>query len=248
MLFIKNIMFSNGSVVCLAIILVSIVLSLSFHQYGMSTSLTPNASNNIDVETRQDSKEILSPSFPTQESIDPKLDWINLKTREFTNDGDRSTDIESIDYYSDGKKLNATLWLYFPFKPTPPPSYEYVNYGMFIDSDFNDNTGFGGIDYKVEISWNNQGKNWTKVVEKWSRFGEVKILDNKTIPYTDFAKEGTGGHYVLLSADLDTMLSPDKYKVVFYGEVKKQDDGIYRTDFTRMVAIPPLETFYIYIT
>ena len=37
------------------------------------------------------------------------------------------------------------------------------------------------------------------------------------------------------------MLSPEKYKVVFYGEVKKKDDGIFRADFTRMVAIPPLE-------
>ena len=204
--------------------------------------MTQNASNDIsNVETRKDSKETLSPPFPNQESIDPKLDWINMKTREFTNDGDRSTDIESIDYYSDGKTLNATLWLYFPFNPTPSPSYENVNYGMFINSDFNDDTGFGGIDYKVEISWNNQGKNWTKVVEKWSRFGEVLILDNRTIPYADFAAEGTGGHYVLLSADLDTMLSPEKYKVVFYGEIKKKDDGIFRTDFTRMVAIPPLE-------
>jgi hypothetical protein len=227
---------------CLVIILVSIVSLQSFHQYVKSTSISQNTSNNIDVETHKDSKEILSPSFPIQESIDPKLDWINMRTREFTNDGDRSTDIESIDYYSDGKTLNATLWLYFPFKPTPSPSYENVNYGMFINSDFNEDTGFGGIDYKVEISWNNQNKNWTKLVEKWSHFGEVIVLDNKTIPYTDFAsREGTGGHYVLLTADLDALLSPKKYKVVFYGEVKKQDDGIFRTDFTRMVAIPPLE-------
>ena len=241
--FIKNIMFSNSLNVgsCLAIILVSIMLSQSFDHYVKSTPISQNTSNDIDIETQKGSGGTLSPSFPTQESIDPKLDWINMKTREFTNDGDRSTDIESIDYYSDGKTLNATLWLYFPFKPTPSPSYENVNYGMFINSDFNDDTGFGGIDYKVEISWNGQGKNWTKVVEKWSRFGEVIVLDNKTIPYTDFAKEGTGGHYVLLSTDLATMLSPEKYKVVFYGEVKKKDDGIFRADFTRMVAIPPLE-------
>ena len=147
--------------------------SQSFDQYVKSTPISQNTSNDIDIETQKGSGGTLSPSFPTQESIDPKLDWINMKTREFTNDGDRSTDIELIDYYSDGKTLNATLWLYFPFKPTPSPSYENVNYGMFINSDFNDDTGFGGIDYKVEISWNGQGKNWTKVVEKWSRFGEV---------------------------------------------------------------------------
>jgi hypothetical protein len=42
-----------------------------------------------------------------------------------------------------------------------------------------------------------------------------------------------------LWADLDAMLSPNKYKVVFYGEVRRE--GSLRTDFTRSVAIPPLE-------
>jgi hypothetical protein len=37
------------------------------------------------------------------------------------------------------------------------------------------------------------------------------------------------------------MLSPEKYKVVFYGEVRRE--GSTRTDFTRTVAIPPLELF-----
>jgi hypothetical protein len=37
------------------------------------------------------------------------------------------------------------------------------------------------------------------------------------------------------------MLAPEKYKVVFYGEVRKEDDGALRTDFTRMIAVPPLE-------
>ena len=68
--------------------------------------------------------------------------------------------------------MNATLWLYFPFKVHPRSTDENVNYGMFIDSDFDDTTGFGGIDYKVEIGWNNQSKQWTKVLEKWSHFGE----------------------------------------------------------------------------
>jgi hypothetical protein len=179
-----------------------------------------------------------SPSFPNHEIIDPKLDWIDLKTKNLTRDGDRSTDIESVDYSSDGHTLNATLWLYFPFKAQPPSSYGNVNYGMFIDADFDDTTGFGGIDYKVEISWNNQSREWTKVLEKWSHFGESLVLDNQTIPYSNFSNN-KGAHYVQLSADLDSMLSPKKYKVVFYGEIKKEDS--FRTDFTRWVAVPPLE-------
>jgi hypothetical protein len=234
---------TNGFTVVICLLLVSVALLNSCHQSVKSTSITQNndESNSINDETQLERSKMGSPSFPSQEIIDSKLDWINLETTEFINDGDRSTDIESVDYYSNGEILNATLWLYFPFKPVPSPYYENVNYGMYVDSDFNDDTGFGGIDYKTEISWNNQSKNWTKVVEKWSHFGESIVLDNKTVQYTDFARKEVGGHYVLLSIDLDMMLSPEKYKVVFYGEVKRHDDNAFRTDFTRMVAIPPLE-------
>ena len=55
----------------LAIILVSIMFSQSFHQYVKSTSTSQNTSNNNELETQKGSKEIHSPSFPTQESIDP---------------------------------------------------------------------------------------------------------------------------------------------------------------------------------
>ena len=33
------------------------------------------------------------------------------------------------------------------------PSDRQLNYGMYIDSDFNNKTGIAGIDYKVEIQW-----------------------------------------------------------------------------------------------
>jgi hypothetical protein len=178
-----------------------------------------------------------SPAFQNHEIQDSKLDWIDLKTRNFTKAGDRSTDIESVDYFSNGKTFNATVWVYFPVKPRPHSYYENVNYGMYIDSDFDETTGFGGIDYKVEIGWNNQSKQWSKVVEKWSHFGDSVVLSNRTIPFNSFSKEGA--HYVQLSTNLDAMLFPKKYKIIFYGEVKKE--GSYKTDFTRWVAIPPLE-------
>ena len=135
-----------------------------------------------------------SPIFPNQEIIDPIVDWVDLKTRGFTKAGDRSTDIVSVDYSSDGKTLSAILWLYFPFKEQPRSSYENVNYGMYIDADFDETTGFGGIDYKFELSWNNQTRIWTKVLEKWSHFGDSFVLDNQTIPYTNFSQKGS--HYV----------------------------------------------------
>ena len=184
-----------------------------------------------------DGNILISPSFSNQEILDFDFDWIYMKNNSHTRNGDYSTNIESVDYNSNGKTLDAILWLYFPFQVNQSRLNEEVNYGMYIDADFNPRTGYGGIDYKFELSWNSQSKKWTKVLEKWSHFGETIILDNQTIPYTDFSKKDA--HYVILSADLDSMLYPKKYKVVFYGEAKRNGDLI--TDFTRMVAVPPLE-------
>jgi hypothetical protein len=226
----------NSLNLIIGLFLISSILLHGFFNDDLQGIITENSNLVSDDNTNT---SLTSPSFRNQEILDPKLDWMNLKSRQFVSDGDRATDIESVDYYSDGKTLNSILWLFFPFKPNPI-AYEDVNYGMYINSDFDDDTGFGGIDYKVEISWNNNTKEWTRVLEKWSHFGEALVLENETVPYSTFSKEGGGGHYVMLSADLSEMLSPQKYKVVFYGEVRK-NDGILRTDFTRMVAVPPLE-------
>jgi hypothetical protein len=102
---------------------------------------------------------------------------------------------------------------------------------MLIDADFNEATGFGGIEYRFELSWNNRSKEWTKVLEKWSHFGDVIVLDNQTVQNTKFSK--SQANYVILSADLDAMLYPNKYRVLFYGETKSDDDSSFKTDFTR---------------
>jgi hypothetical protein len=175
-----------------------------------------------------------SPQFPDQEIIDDTSDWIELNSRKSTSAGDRYTDIVSIDYFSDGKFFNSTIWLLFPFKESP--NRENVDYGMYIDSDFDTKTGFGGIDYKIEISWNNNTQKWNKVIESWSPYGKTKVLNNVT-NYKNFYE--THENYVTLSFDLDQILNPKKYKILFYAETKKEEEQSYLTDFTRWVAIPP---------
>jgi hypothetical protein len=210
-----------------AIVLLLILLYIIDFKEVFTTTFATTISNNITN----------LPSFPNQEILDSRTDWIDLKTRSFTKAGDRTTDIESVDYFSDGNNLGAILWLYFPVKSQPNPINEEVDYGMYIDADFDDKTGYGGIEYKVEISWDNETKEWRKVLEKWSHYGETLTVQNQTIPFANFSKEGE--HYVVLSADLNAMLSPKRYKAIFYGEVRRE--GSLRTDFTRWVAIPPLE-------
>jgi hypothetical protein len=173
-----------------------------------------------------------SPQFLEQEIIDDTSDWINLDIRDFVRTGDRYTDIVSVDYFSDGRFFNSTIWLLFPFKESP--IREDVNYGIYIDSDFDRKTGYGGIDYKIEIQWNNNTKKWNKVIESWSPFGKTKVLNNIT-GYKNFYHKGS--NYVTISFDLDKILNPEKYKVLFYAEISKDD--VYFTDFSRWVAIPP---------
>ena len=182
-----------------------------------------------------------SPSFSNKQIIDETIvqepPWIDLQTRIATDKGDRSTDIEAVDYFSNGETLNATLWTFLPPSVQQPAINEEVDYGMFIDADFDNKTGWGGIDYKVELGWDNKSKVWNKVLEKWSYFGDRVVIDNQTMPYTSFAKEGE--HYVLLSADLGSMLSPQKYKIIFYASATR--DGSPKADFTRWVSVPSLE-------
>lgn len=162
-----------------------------------------------------------------------------MTTKEIVDNGERSTDILSVTYFSDGKTLNATLWLFLPFKEQPT-KYELVNYGMLIDTDFSKKTGFDGIDYQLEISWNNKTKTWTKTLESWSSNGNQRTLD-KIYNYTGFFENEKS--YVLLSLDLSSILYPNKYKVTFYTDVNKDKENLTYliTDSTRWVAIPPLE-------
>src|SRR5919106_3850886 len=85
-----------------------------------------------------------SPSFALEEIVDPELDWIDMTNRSEVRYGDRSTDIEVVDYYSDGKTLRAILWLYHPFQPNQSKLNQETDYGMFVDADFDESTGFGG--------------------------------------------------------------------------------------------------------
>jgi hypothetical protein len=178
-----------------------------------------------------------SPAFPIQEITDPGLDWIDMNSTRKSSHGDRSTDIEVVDYYSDGKTLKAILWLYHPFQPNQSKLNEETDYGMLLDADFNKATGFGGIEYKYEIGWKNESKQWTEVLVKWSRFGDAIVLQNQTIDYANFSKKDS--HYVVLSLDLSAILSPEKYDVVFYGDARRGGNSL--ADFTRKIAVPPLE-------
>ena len=72
---------------------------------------------------------------------------------------DKSAIIQRVTYFSDGKTLNATLWMGGGIKHDPSIyGASIVAYGVLIDIDNNNATGKYGVDYQKEIQWNSQNK------------------------------------------------------------------------------------------
>ena len=177
-----------------------------------------------------------TPSFIRQNIKDAPLDWIDAVNQKGSASGDPSTDIAEVTYSSNGRMLNSTMWMLFPFKAIPI-GYSTINYGMLIDSDYNENTGQRGIDYQLEITWNNETKTWTKTLTEWASAVSGRILskiDNLSSFY------GEHSYFVLLPLDLENIQYPGKFRIIYYAESKK-DAGPLLTDFTKWINIPPPE-------
>jgi len=178
----------------------------------------------------------LSPAFPRQEAKDEPVDWIDMMTQERNTTGNGYTDIRRVNYFSDGNILNTTLWLKARPDRIPSDYGNLVSYGIYIDADSDKETGWGGVDYQMEIAWQNEM--WIRRLVEYSSLGDARILDIQ-YPYTGFFEEM--GKYVLLSLDLDVMVFPEKYKVIFYAGEKEENSSISKIDFTNWVNIPPPE-------
>jgi hypothetical protein len=171
--------------------------------------------------------------------IDPSDDWVdmaNIKNQQLNVESlFQPTDIRGVNFFSDGKILNATIWINGNFQEKPPAEFGRVSYGAYIDADFNEKTGPRGIDYRVETKRENGSESWTRVFEEWSAAGEprpIETVDN----YTGFSKEGE--RFVTIYADLEAMGSPERFRVVFFAET---DNGLFKwyADYTNWIILPP---------
>jgi hypothetical protein len=191
--------------------------------------------NVFTIDLYADHNEI-SPSFDRQVIKDPPLDYIiiNQQNQEIVNSEEKLplADIVEVSYFSNGKTLKSIFWLLLPFIP----SQYKINYGFFIDSDNNDQTGFNdGIDYQYEISWINETKTWNKRILEWASSGEERIIDDEIVNLTDFNK---GHNYISLSLDLKKILYPKEYRLLFYAEYEK-NNNLLISDFSKWVYVPP---------
>jgi hypothetical protein len=185
-----------------------------------------------------------SPAFNRQDLTDDVDDGIhlNIMGQSQTNDDyigtlDESTDIQKVTYFSNGTVLTATLWLASGFleKPSTNGSNMAVIYGILIDADYNQETGKEGVDYVIEIQCSNGNQTCTKGIIEYSSPVHSRTIDIQK-NYTGFSKNDE--RYVLLSVNLDEILSPNLYRAMFYaGYVYNNSDR--KIDISTWVDISP---------
>ena len=186
--------------------------------------------------------ENASPSFPRQEVNDEIHDvkqiGNNSQKRDNYNKNPlfESVDIQRISYSSDGNFLNGTLWVGGSGVKENPSLYgaSVLAYGMLIDADNNAKTGKEGFDYQVEIQWRNG--TWIRTSLEWGLDNNYRILNVTPQNNSSFFKNNQ--NYTLLSLDLNTIVSPHNYKLMFYSTAMYgKSNFIY--DLSSLIDIPP---------
>jgi hypothetical protein len=194
-----------------------------------------------------------SPSFSRQEVRDDVRDGINVnglagtqKRDDYKDTLDNSTDIQKITYLSEGKNLNATLWLgggNFMENGALEGAKALV-YGMLIDVDSNPKTGFQGVDYQQEIQWTNSTNTWNLFLGEYRSVDDpsgknpvdyLKILDIKQ-NHTGFFVDHEP--YVTSSLPLEDLAFPNKFQVMYYAIVI-YDYSNMLVDLGSWIDIPP---------
>jgi hypothetical protein len=195
-----------------------------------------------------------SPSFSRQEVGDDVRDGINVnglagsqKADDYKDPLDNSTDIQKITYSSEGKNLNATLWLGGDFMDNGAlKSAKALVYGMLIDVDSNPKTGFQGVDYQQEIQWTNSTNAWNRFLGEYRSVDDpagknpadyLKILNIKQ-NYTGFFVDHKP--YITLSLSLADLDFPNKLQVMYYAIVI-YDYSNMLVDLGSWIDIPPLD-------
>ncbi len=207
---------------------------------GFESSLFYN-----DTFAQPSTQSTSSSAFPRQEVNAGIFNGIQVNVSAHTQSKadykgllDNSSDIQKVTYSSNGRALNATLWLGGAVRGTPSAyGASTVAYGILVDADNNPTTGKFGVDYQKEIQWTNKTKNWNSFLVEYSspaHFRTIQLQRNNTgILYNQ--------NYIPLSLDLSSITSPSKYRVLFYSIVIYNNSSKMVLDLTNWIDIPPPE-------
>lgn len=183
----------------------------------------------------------LSPSFELQEIINENHHWVQTYGNSDMHLKSNYTDILAVDYISDGKTLNATIWLASGFNnssgfnSTGNQPFKKLSYGMLIDADSNTKTGYNGADYDFYIE--SVGGKLSGYLYHLSSTGGFRLIGSKINFTQSFAESTVGPGYVHLDLDLNSINSPSKYNLLFYTAESLKSNEV--RQFTSWVSIPP---------
>ena len=167
-----------------------------------------------------------------------KFHWVQTYGKSDANLKSSYADILAVDYHSDGKTLDATLWLASNSKNASIYSQplKHIRYGMLIAIvSLPQNSGYNGANYDFYIEAVN-GK-WSQYLYQLSSTGTRSLVYSK-INYTEsFGGPTIGPGYVKLRLDLDSIRSPSSYGLSFYTAESFKSNEV--RDFTSWVAVPP---------
>lgn len=164
-----------------------------------------------------------SSAFELQEITNENRQWVQTYGNNDDNLKSNYTDVLAVNYMSDGKNLNVTMWLASGFEnnSTSPPAYNQpfrkISYGMLIDADSNTKTGYNGADYDfyVEVA---EGK-LSGYLYQLSSTGGYRLVGSKINLQYSFHPDDLQNS-VTLSLDLGSINYPNRYDfVVLYSRV-----------------------------
>jgi hypothetical protein len=179
-----------------------------------------------------------SPAFELQEITNENPHWVQTYGTSDAHLKSNYTDIKAVNYLSDGKTLNTTIWLASGFTSSSPvynhDPFRKITYGILIDADSNPKTGYNGADYDfyVELA---RGK-LNGYLYQLSSTGDYIIVGSKNITQSLLDPDALRGA-VKLELDLQSINYPSKYDLLFYTAESYKSNEV--RQFTSWVSIPP---------
>ena len=157
-----------------------------------------------------------SPAFELQEITNENPQWVQTYGNSDVHLKSNYTDIQAVNYISDGKNLNTTIWLTSGFKSSSPvynDPFRKITYGMLIDADSNTKTGYNGADYDFYVEVDRVKLNG--YLYQLSSTGGYKLLGSKNLTQSLLDPDALRGA-VNLELDLGSINYPSRYDLLFY--------------------------------
>jgi hypothetical protein len=179
-----------------------------------------------------------SPTFNLQVIPDQRNDWVQTYGNDSTHLKSDFAELLQTDYLSDGKTLQATLWLASNLQNASAyhQSFKKISYGMLVRvASSSINHGYNGADYDFYVEVVN-GK-WSQYLYQLSSTGAYVLIYSKINYSEPFGGPEVGHGYVKLKLNLSSINYSSNYGILFYTAESYKSNEV--RDFSSWLDIPP---------